>query len=217
MTERVRKAPRHAEAERNDRLLLAAAREVLAVDGPHASVAGIAARAGVGIGSLYRRYRTKEELFQRLCVVALEDWIAAAEEGLARDDPWDGLAHYVTTCIEFGAGGLAPVAGTIAVTDEMMAKFRQSDEVTDALLARAHAARVLRADATSLDITALIMQLSKRDRLELTTAERNARTRTIAIALDGLRAGQRAPLPGYAPGDELFAERWTQQPTRVAM
>ncbi len=89
----------------------------------------------------------------------------------------------------------------------MLAKFKKSGSVTDALLARAHAAGVLRSDVTSLDITSLIVQLSKRDQLELTEAERNARTRVIAIALDGLRAGQGGPLPGYPPGDDLFAER----------
>ncbi len=212
MTERIRKAPRQAEADRNDRALLDAAQEVLAVDGPHASVAAIAARAGVGIGSLYRRYRTKDDLFQRLCVVALDRWIEAAEEGLAHANPWEGLAHYVTACVASRAGSLAPLAGAIAVTDEMLAKFKTSDAVTDALLARAHAAGVLRSDVTSLDITALIVQLSKRDQLEPTAAERNARTRVIAIALDGLRAGQGGPLPGYPPGDDLFAERWSQQP-----
>ncbi|MFG6200144.1 TetR family transcriptional regulator [Nonomuraea sp. JJY05] len=56
MTESKRRGPRRAEAERNDRALLQAARQVLAADGEHASVAAIAAAAGVGIGSLYRRY-----------------------------------------------------------------------------------------------------------------------------------------------------------------
>src|SRR3954470_17541603 len=106
MTERSRRAPRQAEAERNDRALLAAAREVLAVDGAHASVAAIAARAGVGIGSLYRRYRTKEELFQRLMSLSLDQWIEAAERGLAHDDPWEGLAYYVTAGIEISSGSL---------------------------------------------------------------------------------------------------------------
>ncbi|GAA2776817.1 helix-turn-helix domain-containing protein [Nonomuraea dietziae] len=87
---------RQAEAERNDRALLQAAREVLAADGAHASVASIAARAGVGIGSLYRRYRTKEELFQRLSALSLEHWNEAAERGLADDDPWRGLKGFIT-------------------------------------------------------------------------------------------------------------------------
>jgi AcrR family transcriptional regulator len=136
MVDRARKAPRQAEAERNDRALLQAAREVLAVDGAHATVAAIAARAGVGIGSLYRRYRTKEELFQHLCEVALDRYTEVAETGLAHDDPWEGLAYYVTTCIDFGPGSLAPIAGTIEVTDEMAAKLERSVEAFEDLVAR---------------------------------------------------------------------------------
>ena len=103
-------------AERNDRTLLQAARDVLAEDGAHASVAAIAARAGVGIGSLYRRYKTKEELFQRLTLVSLDHWNEAAEQGLADPDPWAGLAAFVRGCVEFGQGSLAPIAGAIEVT-----------------------------------------------------------------------------------------------------
>jgi AcrR family transcriptional regulator len=77
-----RRRARRAEAERNDQALLEAAREVLAEDGAHASVAAIAARAGLGIGSLYRRYRTKEELFQRLCTIALNGLRASATHPL---------------------------------------------------------------------------------------------------------------------------------------
>lgn len=208
MEGRARKAPRQAEAERNDRALLEAAQEVLAVEGARAPVAAIASRAGVGIGSLYRRFRTKDELFQHLCAVALDGWIETAEEGLAFEDPWEGLAHYVTARVESRAGSLGPVAGTIAVTDEMAAKHGRSEELTEALVARAHEAGVLRPDVTALDLTALIVQFSMRDHVELTEAELNSRRRIVAIALDGLRTPPREPLPGRPPEDALFTEQW---------
>ncbi|MEV4062011.1 TetR/AcrR family transcriptional regulator [Nonomuraea dietziae] len=216
-----RKAPRHAEAERNDHALLEAAKKVLAVDGAHASVATIAARAGVGIASLYRRYRSKDELFQHLCALSLDQWIQAAEHGLQHDDPWEGLAHYISACIEFSGGSLGPLAGTIAVTDEMAAKFTRSDELMRDLVARAHAAGVLRPDATAMDISLLIEQLGKsplieqldrQDRTDLIDAAHNARKRAIAIALDGLRAGH-PQLPGTAPSPALLTERWKHAPT----
>lgn len=218
MNQRTRRAPRRADAQRNDRALLQAARQVLAADGAHASVAAIAARAGVGIGSLYRRYRSKGELFQHLCMVALEQWHQAAQEGLARDDPWEGLAHYITTGIDLGPGSLAPIAGTIDVTQEMAARSRQGDEAVEALVARAHAAGVLRPDATAVDISLLIEQLSRsplleqlerQGRTDLTEAAMNARKRLVAIALDGLRTTASGPLPGSAPSNLLFTERWT--------
>lgn len=217
MTERGRRAPRQAEAERNDRALLQAAREAIAADGARATVAAIAARAGVGIGSLYRRYRTKQDLFQQLSVMSLDAWNAAAERGLAEPDPWAGLAGFVSACVEFGQGSLGPVAGTIDVTEEMWAKHDRSEELLAALVARAHEAGVLRPDVSAVDISLLIEQLGtsplldqlrKQGRDDLLEAATRARSRLIAIALDGLRAGQVRPLPGRPPSARLFTERW---------
>jgi AcrR family transcriptional regulator len=217
MTDRTRRAPRHAEAERNDRALLEAAREAIAADGAHASVAAIAQRAGVGIGSLYRRYRTKEELFQRLAVLAVQQWNEAAERGLADDDPWAGLAGFVTECVEFGQGSLAPVAGTVEVTAETRAASGRGDELLAALVARAHDAGVLRPDATAVDISLLIEQLGRsplldqvraQGRADLVDEAVRARRRIVAIALDGLRSGPDRTLLGEPPNLRLFTERW---------
>lgn len=209
---------RSEEVARNDRALLRAAREVLAVDGAHASVASIAARAGVGIGSLYRRYRTKQELFQRLCLIALQEYLDAATEGLVMDDPWEGLVHYAMTSIRSGPASLAPVAGTFELTDEMRELAGQGDRAVARLVERAHQAKVLRAGVTPVDFELLIEQLSasplqeqlqRQRRTELDDAARNARERIITIALDGLRAVDAGPVPGRPPGYELFSMRWT--------
>ena len=48
----------------------------------------------------------------------MADHLRAAEEGLAHDDPWDGLAHFVTEAVLAGTGALGPIAGTIEVTDD---------------------------------------------------------------------------------------------------
>jgi AcrR family transcriptional regulator len=213
-----KKAARRAEVERNDRALLHAARAVVAEDGPHASVAAIAARAGVGVGTLYRRYRTKEQLFQHLCTLALSDYLRAAEEGLAHDDPWDGFAHYASHAVLAGTGALGAIAGTIEITDEMNAISARGDAAAEELVRRAHDAGVLRADVGAVDIALLIEQLgrsplveqlTKQGRADLVDAAEHARRRIIAIALDGLRAPAPAPLPDPRPGWELFSERWT--------
>jgi AcrR family transcriptional regulator len=214
------KAARRAEVERNDRALLQAARAVVAEDGAHASVAAIAARAGVGVGTLYRRYRTKEQLFQHLCTLALDDYLRAAEEGLAHDDPWDGLAHHATHAVLAGTGALGAVAGTIEITDQMNTTSTRGDAAAEDLVRRAHDAGVLRADVGAVDIALLIEQLgrsplveqlTKQGRTDLADAAEHARQRLIAIALDGLRAPAPAPLPDPQPGMELFSERWTSQ------
>lgn len=215
--------PRHREArrdevERNDRALLDAARAVLAEDGRHATVATIAARAGVGIGTLYRRYPTKERLFQHLCLLALHDYLAAAEAGLAEPDPWTGFATYVRRAVLAGTGALAPIAGTVEVTEEMATLNRRGDAVAAAVIQRAHDAGVLRRDVTDVDVALLIEQLgrsplveqlSRQGRDDLLHAAAHARERLIHVVLDGLRTGRRTPLPAPAPDWNLFTERWT--------
>jgi len=216
--ENPRKAARRSEVERNDRALLRAARAVVAEDGAHASVATIAARAGVGVGTLYRRYPTKEHLFQHLCILALHDYLRAVEEGLAHDDPWDGFAHYVTHAMLAGTGALGAIAGTIEITDDMSAISARGDAAAEDLVRRAHGTGVLRADVGAVDIALLIEQLgrsplveqlTRQGRTDLVDAAEHARRRVIAMALDGLRAPAPALLPDPQPGWELFSERWT--------
>jgi AcrR family transcriptional regulator len=213
-----RKAARRAEVEQNDRALLQAARAVVAEDGAHASVATIAARAGVGVGTLYRRYRTKEQLFQHLCTLALNDYLRAAEEGLAHDNPWDGFAHYATHAVLAGTGALGAVAGTIEITEEMNAVSTRGDAVAQEVVRRAHGAGAMRTDVGAVDIALLIEQLgrsplveqlAKQGHTDLLDAAQHARRRIVAIALDGLRAPAPEPLPEPRPGWELFSERWT--------
>ncbi|MFF3783961.1 TetR/AcrR family transcriptional regulator [Streptomyces sp. NPDC001933] len=216
-----RRAARQDEAARNDRALLAAAKHVLAADGARASVASIAAKAGVGMATVYRRYRTKREFFQYLCVLALRQRIEAAENALAMDDPWDGLVHYITRALDFGGGSLGSLAGTIEVNDEMASAFTRSDELRSRLVRRAHAAQVLRADVTDVDLDLLIEQLGQPGLVEQLDAQgrddqldeaRSARHRMIAIAVDGLRRG--APqLPGEPPRTDLLSQRWSDPPT----
>src|SRR5689334_22366577 len=69
---------RQAEAARNDRTILEAARTVFLRD-PKAPIAAVAAEAGVGVGALYRRYASKEVLLQTLCTDGLRQFVAIAE------------------------------------------------------------------------------------------------------------------------------------------
>lgn len=217
MSPPARRHHRSTEAEANDRALLDAARTVIAIDGAHASVAAIAEQAGVGIGSLYRRYRTKEALFQQLIETGLDRWLAAAETGLAHDDPWNGLTHYILAGIDIGQGALGEIAGTIEITDTIAAKNKHCDLAIDALVVRAHTAGVLRPDVTRTDLHLLIEQLGKspmidqlrrQGREDLIGMANQARARINAIALDGLRAGAPRPLP-YEPSDNtLLSGRW---------
>jgi AcrR family transcriptional regulator len=207
---------RQAEARRNDLVVLEAARDVFAAQGADAPISAVAARAGVGAGTLYRRYGSKTELLQRLCVLAMEQALAAAGDALAASDPWDGLCGYIAACVELRSGALAALAGQITTTAEMNDTARRSMARLDELVARAQAAGRLRADATALDITWLIEQFSRRPQGPIEdTAERGIRSRLVAIALDGLRArpglvpGGPGSLPGPPPDRRDYVNRWS--------
>jgi len=205
---------RQAEARRNDLAVLEAARDVFTAQGAGAPVTAVAERAGVGMGTLYRRYGSKTELLQRLCVLAMQQALDAADNALAAGDPWTGLAGYITTCVELRSGALAALAGQVETTAEMRAMAQRGMDRLAAIVARAHADGSLRADATPLDINWLIEQFSRRppdpaDRGE----ENNVRVRLLAIALDGLRARATAdPLPGRPPSRDHYVSRWSTGP-----
>jgi AcrR family transcriptional regulator len=199
---------RQAEAERNDRLVLEAAREVFAAEGAGAPVSAVAERAGVGMGSLYRRYGSKTELLQRLCTLAMEQSIEAAEAALAAEDAWTGLAGYVRTCVGFGSGALGTLAGTIETTPAMWETSRRSRGLADRLVARAHAEGALRPGVTALDVAWLI-ELIGRKGPSRGGEEENVRQRLLAVALDGLRpAAASGPLPGRPPSARHYERRW---------
>ena len=85
---------RQAEARRNDLAVLEAARDVFTAQGAGAPVSAVAERAGVGMGTLYRRYGSKTELLQRLCLLAMEQTVAAAEASWAMSS---GSSFFVWT------------------------------------------------------------------------------------------------------------------------
>jgi AcrR family transcriptional regulator len=205
---------RQAEARRNDLAVLEAARDVFTALGADAPIAAVAERAGVGMGTLYRRYGSKAELLQRLCVLAMEQALEAAEEALKADDPWAGLAGYIAACIELRSGALASLAGQIETTAEMRGTAQRGMAGTGEIVARAHRSGSLRPDATAMDITWLIEQFSRRPPTPVDPGEeRNVRSRLVAIALDGLRA--RTPdrpgetLPGDPPSPDRYQDRWS--------
>lgn len=206
---------RQAEARRNDLAVLEAARDVFASQGAEASMAAVAARAGVGIGSLYRRYGSKQEMLQRLCVLAMDQTHACALEALATEDPWEGLAGYVRTAVGLRSGALAPLAPHVEATPEMWRAYRRSRDAVAKLVTRAHRAGSLRADATAGDVAWLVEHFGRHppDALDGDEAAR-VRARLLTIALDGLRSPAGSPLPGRPPSRRRYEERWTRASPR---
>jgi len=208
-----RRRGRHAEGARNDQRLLEAARDVFAAQGTAATVAAIAARAGLGIGSLYRRYGGKTELLQRLCLLAMEQTVTVATEALAGADATAALTGYIRACVALRTGALAPLAGTIEATPQMWELSRQGLRLHQAITDRAHRDGRLRPDVTALDISWLIEQFARTaPAADAGDDARNVHQRLLAIAVDGLYAAGGDPLPGSAPTVRHYRQRWQTGP-----
>jgi AcrR family transcriptional regulator len=192
---------RRAEAARNDDAILAAAREVFVAD-PDAPVSEVVERAGVGISSLYRRYRSKEDLLRKLCGDGLQLYIDIARE------TGDDFAAFMARIVEADVHALTrSLAGRFRPTDELERAARLADELNRRIVERAQAAGVLRGDVDPEDLTFVLEQIAS---LQGPTPERTAelRSRYLTIQLDGLRAPARTPLPGPAPTTEEQHARW---------
>lgn len=155
---------RQAEAEANDTRLLRAARAVFAELGWDAPVSVIAKRAGVGMGSLYRRYPTKDDLARHVQVDGLDRWTTLAEEALDNPDPWEALALALRAALTQGGdvSMLPVIGGRFAPSPEVDAASARLEQALDALVRRAVAEGVLRPDVTLADLVLLLQILGSR-------------------------------------------------------
>ena len=146
------------------------------------------------MGTLYRRYGSKTELLQRMCVLAMEQGIEAAGEALEADDPWTGLCGYIRTCVEMRFGALGSLAGQIDMTDEMLSTARRGMTLAGEVVARAHRAGSLRPDVTALDIALLIESFGRRAPGASSSAAREdpATRTTVGSGRGAQRPGQAA-------------------------
>jgi AcrR family transcriptional regulator len=148
-----------ADSRRKRLRLIDAARAVVAEKGMDAAAAEIAARAEVGVGTLYRRFGFKEALIKDILLDGIAEILTAAEDSLANPNPWDGLATF------FAAFSAAQVAnrGLAELTADRASAFAQ--DVAEhslnlraqiaQLTGRAHHAGVLRDDVSWRDLVVL--------------------------------------------------------------
>nr|BFE66128.1 TetR/AcrR family transcriptional regulator [Dactylosporangium thailandense] len=200
---------RQREAERNDGVILAAARDVF-IEDPKAPIAAVAERAGVGISALYRRYNGKEALLRTLCHEGLTRFIAEAEAAAALEDGWEALTGFLRAVVDADVHSLTVhLAGTFTSTPEMIADAVRAGGLVEGLVERAHVSGRLRPDAGATDITLVLEGCAA---IRVPDRERTAelRRRYLTLILDGLRAGERGNLPGPAPGPGELNWRWAQ-------
>jgi AcrR family transcriptional regulator len=186
-----------ADAQRNLVRVLDAAREVFAAHGIDAPVTDIAERAGVGVGTIFRRFPTKDDLLVAVVEQRTAQLIDAADVALESADPGAALRSFMETaaamqisdvCWCDAAGtDLFDRDGVRELTDVLVGKMGE-------LLTRAQTAGHVRADVRALDIPVLLMAVAKSG-LMLEDAVPGAWKRYLGIIFDGLRPEAARPLP----------------------
>jgi AcrR family transcriptional regulator len=145
-----------ADAVRNHERVLEAAKAVFSAGGPDASLEAVARRAGVGIGTLYRHFPTREALFEAVYRREVEQLAELAEELKAEVSPTQALRHWLRANVEFVAtkkGMSAALALAVNSTSELTAySFERLTKAVGALLDRAVAAGEIRADISPEDL-----------------------------------------------------------------
>jgi AcrR family transcriptional regulator len=180
-----------ADARRNRAKVLAAARSQLAEHGLDTQIEEIAREAGVGVGTVYRHFPTKEALLEALAQDKFEGLAQAARDGLEIDDPWDGFVHLMT----YAARSMSDDRGLSEAMDQRAeicgaaARAAGLDELTAELVERAKAAGALRPDISADDVPSLICGLGRAVRAGAEGAPAMSWERYLEIILAGLRAG----------------------------
>src|SRR6266566_3354066 len=138
-----------ADAVRNRERVLEAAKAVFSAGGPDASLEAVARRAGVGIGTLYRHFPTREALFEAV-------YRREAEQLKGEPKPVDALRHWLRSNVEFVAtkkGMSAALALAAQASPELRSyTFGRLTKAASVLLDRAVAAGEIRSDVSPEDL-----------------------------------------------------------------
>jgi AcrR family transcriptional regulator len=194
-----------ADAIRNRERVLEAAKAVFSAGGPDASLEAVARRAGVGIGTLYRHFPTREALFEAVYRREVQQLSELAEQLKSDAPPVDALRRWLRSNVEFVAtkkGMLAALALTVHGSSELYAfSFDRLTKAVGALLDRAVAAGEIRADISPEDLLrALIGMCYLHDQ----PGWQNSVLRLLDVFVDGLRvqsSADRSPALASAPDD----------------
>ena len=178
-----------ADARRNRERVLDAAREQFANDGLDAQMDQIARAAGVGVGTVYRHFPTKESLLEALAQQRFDAKADAAREALAVDDPWDGFVQFMTSATRITAGDLAlsEAMGQHPGLCRQAAERAGLRELVTDLVERAHASGQLRTDIKPDDIPSLVSGVGH----AVHAGERGAPAMSWERYLEIMLAGQR--------------------------
>jgi AcrR family transcriptional regulator len=148
-----------ADAERNRLSLIAAATEMFCEHGLDIGVGEIAQRAGVGRGTLFRNFPSKEHLVAAVVVQRLSESVARARLALDSPDPGQALFDLIDQSIGLAATDRAlwdAIGDTLLANDEIRAGHGEMMGVLDQLVTRAQTAGALRTDIGAVDVLMMI-------------------------------------------------------------
>jgi AcrR family transcriptional regulator len=178
-----------ADAVRNRMSVLAAARAAFGEHGTDAQIDDIARRAGVGVGTIYRHFPTKQDLIDALVVEHFRDIIARTTAAL--DEPDAGAAFFAVLEYCYEAQNRDRMFDILNdVAEGSTAKAEIIDElrlVTDPLIARAQAAGAVREEFGSDDIGVIMCGLAAAKRSETWYRGDDPAGRYFRFMMDGLR------------------------------
>lgn len=212
--------PLRRDAERNRQRILAAAAEVFTERGLDATLDEVARAAGVGIGTVYRRFPDKEALVSELFRDRVDALVTVAEQACTATDPWLGLVTY----LEFVASAMA---GDLGLRQLMMFATYDRDQVCYArdrmrpviarLVERAQASGDLRTDFQATDVKMIAFMLASIAEYAASATPEVWR-RYLAILVDGLRPARDGvtELPVPAPTALDLADLMTAHGHRPA-
>ncbi len=183
----IRERPKRADARRNYDKVVAAAREAFAESGASTSLEEIARRAGVGIGTLYRHFPTRQALLEAVYVGEVEDLCRSAAE-FEGQPPWDALSGWLHRFVAYLATKQALAQEMLNYVDRDAPLFQTCRSALytagGPIVERAQEAGVLRPDTNLSEIIQMVGGIAK-----IQAGEPGQIDHILDIALDGLRYG----------------------------
>jgi AcrR family transcriptional regulator len=187
--------PLRSDARRNREQIVTSARVLFAKDGLDASVEEITIDAGVGMGTLYRHFPTKDALVEAVLEDAFNEVIGVAKTALADPDPWAGLCFYLEHSLAMHAANRC-LKEVIATREyglhRATAMRRRLRPLLTQLVERAQAQGSLRADVSPEDIPLLVW--AGGGVIDCAAnVDPEAWRRYLGLVLDGLRSDAATP------------------------
>lgn len=190
------------DAERNRRRILAAARKLIAGRGLGVGYEEIAREADVGVGTVYRRFPTRDGLFYELFHDRVDAVVEIAEEALAVEDPWEGLCQFMRRDFEMQASDRGLREFMLGRADSTELRRRAGERIQPLvaeLVERARAAGRLRADVGQGDVEVILAMLGGLIDASL-HVDPDLWRRYLALVLNGIESGSRQDaFPGEPP------------------